>query len=141
MNTAKALAVLVLALPPAAVAQVSYSRAWIVPERPVGATCADREDVLADRKASLDREKMDNDAELAAIEREGAMLEGELRALDRTNVGAVEDYNARSDAHNRRVAAHNRRVAGMNAAAADLTAELADAAQFCTSRGWVWNVR
>src|SRR4051812_48135523 len=79
MDIRKAVAILVLAAPAAAMAQVSYSRAWIVEGRPVGASCADREESLYDRKSMLDREKMDNDAELAAIDREGAMLEGELR--------------------------------------------------------------
>jgi hypothetical protein len=141
MDTAKAFALVLLALPSAAVAQVSYSRAWIPEGRAVGSICSDREDVLAGRKDSLDREKMDNDAELASIEREGAGLNAELRSLDRADMAAVEDYNARSDAHNRRVAAHNRRVANMNAAAGDLTADMADAAQYCTSRGWAWTVR
>ncbi len=142
MKLSTPLAILVLALPAGAMAQVTYSRAWIPPEgRPLGAICADREDMLFDRKAQLDREKMDNDAELASIEREGAMLDGELRQLDHTNTAAVEDYNARSDAHNRRVAAHNRRVANMNAEVADLTSDLNDASSYCTQRGWVWRVR
>lgn len=141
MKIAKPLAVLVLALPAVALAQVSYSRAWITEGRPIGGVCADREDMLFDRKAQLDREKMDNDAELASIEREGSQLRDELRNLDPVNSRAVEDYNARSDAHNRRVAAHNRRVADMNVAAADLNADIADASGFCTQRGWVWRVR
>jgi hypothetical protein len=140
-NISRLAAIAVLALPAAAMAQVSYSRAWIVEGRPVGSVCADREDSLFDRKATLDREKMDNDAELASIEREGAILQGELRQLDHTNARAVEDYNARSDAHNRRVAAHNRRVANMNAAVADLTADINDSASYCTTRGWVWRAR
>ena len=141
MKISTPLAILVLALPAGAMAQVTYSRAWVPEGRPLGMVCADREDMLFDRKAQLDREKMDNDAELAAIDREGAMLEGELRQLDRSNPLAVEDYNARSDAHNRRVAAHNRRVANMNAEVADLTADLNDASSYCTQRGWVWRVR
>jgi hypothetical protein len=141
MDISKAVAILVLAVPSAALAQVSYSRAWIVEGRPLGSLCADREDSLYDRRAMLDREKADNDAELRAIEREGAMLEGELRQLDHTNVAAVEDYNARSDAHNRRVAAHNRRVAEMNAQVADLTADINDSSNYCTTRGWLWRVR
>lgn len=141
MDIRKMVAILVLAAPAAAMAQVSYSRAWIVEGRPLGSSCADREDSLYDRKALLDREKADNDAELAAIDREGALLEGELRQLDHTNVAAVEDYNARSDAHNRRVAAHNRRVAEMNGQVADLTADIDDSSNYCTTRGWVWRVR
>jgi peptidoglycan hydrolase CwlO-like protein len=141
MDISKAVAILVLAVPSAALAQVSYSRAWIVEGRPLGSLCADREDSLYDRRAMLDREKADNDAELRAIEREGAVLEGELRQLDHTNVAAVEDYNARSDAHNRRVAAHNRRVAEMNAQVADLTADINDSSNYCTTRGWLWRVR
>ena len=141
MNVSRLAAIALLAVPAAAMAQVSYSRAWIVEDRPVGAVCSDREESLFDRKAMLDREKMDNDAELAAIDREGAMLEGELRQLDHSNLAAVEDYNARSDAHNRRVAAHNRRVAEMNAQVANLSADINDASGYCTQRGWVWRVR
>ena len=141
MKIARLVAVAALVLPAAAMAQASTSRVWIVEGRPVGALCSDREEFLFDRKAQLDREKMDNDAELAAIEREGAMLAGEMRQLDPSNPAAVEDYNARSDAHNRRVAAHNRRVANMNAAVNDLNVDINEASGYCTSRGWVWRVR
>jgi hypothetical protein len=143
MKPATAFALVMLAVPAAATAQVSYSRAWIPPGPSVAPSraCADRQDVLTDRKLSLDREKRDNDAELAAIEDEGAQLAGELRSLDNSNANAVDDYNARSNAHNRRVAAHNRRVADMNAAVADLNADLGDASQYCTSRGWNWSLR
>lgn len=141
MDIRKAAAIFVLAVPSAAMAQVTYSRAWIVEGRPLGSICSDREESLFDRKAMLDGDKRDNDAELASIDREGAMLEGELRQLDHTNTAAVEDYNARSDAHNRRVAAHNRRVAEMNAQVADLSADINDSANYCTHRGWVWRVR
>jgi hypothetical protein len=141
MKISRLAVIAALALPAAAVAQVSTSRVWIVEGRPVGVLCSDREEFLFDRKAQLDREKMDNDAELASIDREGAMLAGELRQLDNSNSAAVGDYNARSDAHNRRVAAHNRRVANMNAAVNDLNVDINDASGYCTTRGWVWRVR
>ena len=143
MRPVTAFALVMLAVPAAAMAQVSYSRAWIPSNGPVvtSRVCADRQDVLTDRKLSLDREKRDNDAELASIEDEGADLAAQLRGIDRSNSDAVADYNARSDAHNRRVAAHNRRVADMNAAVGDLTADLNEASQYCTQRGWTWSLR
>jgi chromosome segregation ATPase len=143
MKPAAAFTLVMLAAPTAALSQVSYSRAWIPSGQPVvtSRVCADRQDVLTDRKYTLDREKRDNDAELASIEDEGARLAAELRNLDNRNPAAVDDYNARSDAHNRRVAAHNRRVADMNAEVADLTSDMTEAAQYCTSRGWTWSLR
>ena len=96
--------------------------------------CMDRDIFLRDRLSVLEQEKRYNDRETEAIDREGRMLADERRRLDNSNVGAVADYNARSDAHNRRVADHNQRVSDMNARAAMHNREAADLSADCSSR-------
>jgi hypothetical protein len=130
---------LMLATPVASsFADVSYSRARIAEPFPVIqselAACLDRRDSLADRKAFLDLEKKTIDRESDAIERTGATLAADLRALDNRDNAAVAAYNARSDEQNRRVAAHNRRVADMNSAASLYNGDSADMQAYCTWR-------
>jgi hypothetical protein len=135
MKIAKAMALIVMAAPLAALAQVSYSQARIAGERPVIRealrVCADRTDKLWDRKALLDQDKRDIDGEGRAIAQATASLAAELRRLDASNLPAVAAYNARSEALNTRVDWHNRRVAEMNGAAALLNADSADMTSYC----------
>ena len=146
MNTRTLIALLALAAPSAALAQVSYSHAaitgpvvvpneaapYVVPAEPESSRCTD----LQQRKAVLDDEKVTYDRERDQLDAENAQLARELRNLDSTNPAAVAAYNAQSDDHNRRVAEHNRRVAEMNDAVAQLTTDLADAQPYCR---FAWN--
>ncbi len=134
-------AVLAMALPVAAHAQVSYSHATItgpvvVPAEPAYVVpsypCGD----LQQRKAALDDEKVSYDRQRDRLDAEAARLARDLRDLDSTDAIAVAAYNARSDEHNRRVAEHNRNVADMNDAVARLTTDLANAAPVCR---FAWN--
>ena len=134
MRHAIAMALAALA-PLAASAYTTYSRAVIIEDRPViGSTlhvCDARNAELWDRKALLDQDKRDADAEREAIARAKARLDGELVQLDRANAAAVADYNARSYALNDRVDAYNRRIADMNGASALLNADSAEMVDYC----------
>ena len=145
MTSRTLLAAVALAMPAAAFAQTSYSRAYVtgpvvvpnepayvVPAEPTPSVCSD----LQERKAVLDDEKVTYDRERDQLDAENAELARELRNLDSHDTAAVAAYNARSDEHNRRVAEHNRRVAEMNDAVASLTADLANAQSYCR---FAWN--
>lgn len=143
MKRTSLVAVLVLAAPAAAFAQVSHSRAYITgplvaPSEPAyvepypSAACSD----LESRKAALDDEKVTYDRERDQLDRENARLAEDLRNLDSRDAAAVAAYNARSDAHNRRVAEHNQRVADMNDSVAQLSADIANATPYCR---FAWN--
>lgn len=146
MKLAVPIAAAVVALPIAALAQTSYSNATItgapavitappaVSAPLISPACADRQAVLNARKNGLDDEKLDNDRERDAIDREGMRLAGELRNLNSADVGAVAAYNERSAVHNRRVDEHNRRVADMNARAARFNEDSADLLSDCGVR-------
>lgn len=144
MNPARALAVLILAVPAAAAAQVSYSQARIAgdPVYPVYRAdyraCLDGNDTLLDRRAFLEQERRDIERDGAAIEREGERLRVELSRLPSNDAVAVADYNRRSSEQNHRVAAHNRRVAEMNAAASMLNGDTADLMAYCNLRTYAW---
>ena len=133
--TLKIAAAALLAAPVLAVAQVSISEVRIVPDAslPLDArrACIDRVAGLNDRRGILDEEKLVIDRENDSIAIAGDRLAAELRALDSSDVGAVNAYNARSDEHNRRVAAQNRRVASLNSRVASFNGEAADATRFC----------
>ena len=145
MKSRTLLAAVALAMPAAAFAQTSYSRAYVtgpvvvpnepayvVPAQPYPTACSE----LQERKAVLDDEKVSYDRERDQLDAENAQLSRELRNLDSRDPTAVASYNARSDDHNRRVAEHNRRVAAMNDAVASLTADLANAQPYCR---FAWN--
>ena len=136
-------AMVVLAAPAAAFAQVSHSRAYITgplvaPSEPAyvepypASACSD----LESRKAMLDDQKVTYDRERDQLDGENARLAEELRDLDSRDAAAVAAYNARSDAHNRRVAEHNQRVADMNDAVAQLSGDIANATPYCR---FAWN--
>ena len=142
MKPMPVLLMLALAAPAASFAQASRSQVRIEPpvvysapvySGPVQA-CLDRQDTLADRKAWLDREKIDLDRTSDAIALEGQGLADELRTLPASDAAAVAAYNARSDAHNRRVASYNQRAAEMNGAAASLNSDSADMVAYCNYR-------
>ena len=124
-----------LAVPVVATAQVSISEVRIVPDASLAPdarrACFDRVNVLNDRRGILDEEKLFIDRENDSIASAGDRLAAELRALNSSDVGAVEAYNARSDEHNRRVAAQNRRVAQLNSRVATFNADAADATRSC----------
>jgi hypothetical protein len=71
------------------------------------------------------------DFEGAAIARTKARLDRELAELDRANVPAVSDYNARSNALNGRVNAYNQRVADLNRAVALLDGDSREMVDWC----------
>ena len=141
MKAAMGIAVVGLALPVAALAQVSQSQARITGDPAWGAdyrACVERSDTLGDRRAFLDREKFDIDDAAVEIARDGERLRIELSRLQATDTAAVAEYNARSSGHNRRVAAHNRRVAEMNAAASALNGDSANMMSYCNLRTYRW---
>lgn len=143
MNPVRAIALLVLAAPAAALAQTSYSTATVLGPPPVvltaeGQACWDRHDTLAVRKSWLDEEKANVDRDGAAIARESAQLADEKRLLVSTDASAVAAYNTRSAAHNRRVAAHNARVADMNLAASLHNDAAANMVAYCNLRTYRW---
>jgi cell division protein FtsB len=131
--------VIVLALAalaaPAAFADVTYSRVVVLDEpvaiHAVPRVCENRNNELWDRKALLDQDKRDVDAEGAALARAKSRLDGELAQLDRTNTAAVADYNARSNALNDRVNAYNARVADLNHAVALLNGDSREMVDWC----------
>lgn len=129
-----ALALAALAAP-AAFADVTYSRVVVLDEpvaiQPVPRVCENRNNELWDRKALLDEDRRDADAEKAALDRAKARLDGELAQLDRTRAAAVADYNARSNALNARVDAYNRRVADLNRAVALLNGDSREMVDWC----------
>ena len=134
------LALAALAMPLAALAQVSHSQARIAGQGPLTyseiAACNARYDALAQRKADIDDWHAELDAERRAIDDEAARLADEHARLDRTDAAAVADYNARSAEHNRRAAAYNGRAAEMNSAASLLNGQTADAMAWCNARGY-----
>lgn len=141
MKSRTLLAAVALALPAAAHAQVSHSRATItgpvvVPAEPAYVESAYPCGDLQRRKSLLDDEKVTYDRRREQLDAEAADLAHQMRNLDSTDVAAVAEYNARSDAHNRRVAEHNRDVADMNDAVARLTTDLANATPYCR---FAWN--
>jgi hypothetical protein len=139
MNPAKIL-FLVAALAPVAVsAQVEHSRAQIYADPPPPVredldACLARQDSLADRKAFLDREKMNVDLDGDAIAAEGVRLAEALRTLDAGNGVAVAEYNTLSAAQNRRVQLHNRRVAELNSASSRFNTDAVDVTAYCNWR-------
>jgi hypothetical protein len=144
MKSPLLVAATLFALPAAAFAQVSHSRAYVTgplvaPAAPAYVepyyspnACTD----LQSRKAVLDDEKVTYDRERDQLDAENARLADQLRNLNSADAAAVAAYNARSDAHNQRVAEHNRRVADMNEAVAQLTADIANATPYCR---FAWN--
>ena len=131
---------LVLAfVPAAALAEVSYSRAEIVPAPRVAVApqrlhvCDLQQGDLYARKAAIDDDHRYIDRERDAIDREAAALADELRNLNNADTAAVAAYNARSAAHNRRVADHNQYVAATNRAASLLNGDSADFLAYCNT--------
>ena len=124
-----------IAAPLLAAAQVSISEVRIVPDPslPLDArrACIDRVNVLHDRRAVLDEEKLFVDRENEALAIAGERLAADLRALDNSDTAAVAAYNARSDEHNRRVEAQNRRVAQLNARVAAFNGDAGEATRSC----------
>lgn len=131
---AKALLLLALGAPLAASAQVTYYSNDFPLTREELRACMDRDASLRARQADVDSEKLDNDRERDAIDREGAILADELRHLDSMSPGAVASYNARTADHNARVQVHNRRIAEGNARAALVNGDQADMNSSCGSR-------
>jgi len=129
MNPSRAIAFLVLLVPAASIAQVSYSRARIEP--PLLHVCNEQQASLAERKSYLDMDKAQIDRENESIAGNAARLASELRSLDNRDTAAVAAYNARQQDHNRRVEIHNGYVAEMNRAAALLTGDGADFMAYC----------
>lgn len=120
---------------PLALAQTTYSRVVVIDEpvvlRPVPHVCDARNNELWDRKALLEQDRRDADAERDALARAKSRLDQELSRLDRTNTGAVADYNARSNALNTRVDAYNKRVADLNSAVALLNSDSREMVDWC----------
>jgi hypothetical protein len=135
MNTARILAALALAAPLAAAAQPTYSYTKIIGERAYFVdnlrVCEARNDRLWDRTTLIEQDRYNLARADHSIAQIRAELENERRALDRTNVAAVDAYNTRSYALNRWVAAHNRRVEELNGAAALLTADARQLVAYC----------
>ena len=125
--------------PIAALADVSYSRAEIVPPprvvvvQPRLHVCDVQQGDLYARKAAIDDDQRYIDRERAAIDREAAQLAEEMRNLNSSDSGAVSAYNARSAAHNQRVQNHNQYVAATNRAAALLNGDSADFLAYCNT--------
>jgi uncharacterized protein involved in exopolysaccharide biosynthesis len=129
MKAARLLAAATLLVPLAAAAQAYYAQARPLLEPALTRSelreCMYRDEALAERRADLDGERAETDAEAAAIAEAGARLADELRNIHSGDVGAVAAYNARSAAHNERVQEHNRQVAVVNERAARLNGESA----------------
>jgi hypothetical protein len=139
MKPVRTLLLLAALAPAAASAQVEYSRAQIYAEplpvvREDLDACLARHDSLADRKAFLDREKMNVDLDGDAIAAEGARLAESLRNLDAGNATAVAEYNTLSNAQNSRVQLHNRRVAELNSASSRFNIDAVDVTAYCNWR-------
>lgn len=138
MNPRIPLVLLALA-PAAALADVSYSRAEIVPPARVAVVpqrlhvCDLQQNDLYARKAAIDDDQRYIDRERDAIDREAGQLADELRNLNNADATAVAAYNARSAAHNQRVADHNQYVAATNRAAALLNGDSADFLAYCNT--------
>ena len=124
MNPARAIALLALAAPAAALAQTSYSQATVLGPPPVTldrgspgllgpVRHARRSQILAGRGEAQRRQRGRSHRA-----RKRAARRREAPALVHGCVRRGRGYNTRSAAHNRRVASHNRRVADMNLAAA-----------------------
>ena len=126
-------------VPAAALAEVSYSRAEIVPPVRVAVVpqhlhvCDLQQGDLYARKAAIDDDQRYIDRERGAIDREAAGLADQLRSLNNADPTAVAAYNARSAAHNQRVADHNQYVAASNHAAALLNGDSADFLAYCNT--------
>ena len=132
MNRATMLAGLTMAMPLAAMGQVSYGDGPLTrDELRVG---MERDYSVRDRQAQLEYERIGADREGDAIAREGARLAEDLRRLDNRDVMAVADYNARSAEHNRRVEMHNRHIADLNARVALANGDAADVTASCGAR-------
>jgi hypothetical protein len=138
MSPARVVALAVLAMPLSALAQPSYSspplargELRVLPDDV--RTCVERNEVLLDRRASIERERQAIDLEAETLARTGADLDDEWRTLDRSNAALVASYNARSERHNRRVEAQNRRVANFNSRTALLNADSDEAAYRCSA--------
>jgi hypothetical protein len=137
MTSTRVLAALALVAPLSVAAQVSYSQATITGERlyfrDVPRICAERNDQLWDRKASLDQDLRDLDRDGGTLDQMKRRLDADYRNLDWGNNAAIGAYNARSEEYNRLIAAHNARVANMNRAASMLNGDSADLVGYCNS--------
>jgi hypothetical protein len=136
MTSPRAFAILAFVAPLTAAAQVSYSQATITGEGPLyyrapvvreappayadTVACDARNQALWDRKARLDRDRQDIDAEGARLDLMKQRLDDEFAHLDWGNDPAIRAYNARSNRYNQLIGEHNHRVARMNGAASVL---------------------
>lgn len=96
--------------------------------------CMDQKDKLSAASGHAQKQQADLNSEKAEILREGDALKADGVTLDRTNVAAVDAFNARVNARNQRIDGFEAKVASYNTLVSELEGLQAGYKRGCENR-------